>query len=86
MALAAPGAVVHVVDLRRPADDGTVDDLVARHAAGEPEVLADDFRRSLRAAYRVDEVQAQLRQAGLSGRLAVEAVSDRHLLVHGRLA
>ena len=31
----------------------------------------------------VDEVRAQVRRAGLD--LTVEAVSDRHLLVHGRL-
>lgn len=83
--LAAPGAVVHVVDLLRPVDDEAVDALVRAHAAGEPEVLVDDFRRSLRAAYRVEEVREQLAAAGLDGVLGVEQVSDRHLLVQGRL-
>lgn len=83
--LAAPGAVVHVVDLVRPVDDDEVDALVAAYAADEPDVLVDDFRHSLRAAYRVDEVRAQLAAAGFDGALGVEQVSDRHLLVQGRL-
>jgi 2-polyprenyl-3-methyl-5-hydroxy-6-metoxy-1,4-benzoquinol methylase len=82
-ALAAPGAVVHVVDLRRPEDDDTVDALVAEHARGEPTVLVDDFRASLRAAYRPHEVRAQLRACGLAGSVAVDAVGDRHLVVSG---
>lgn len=85
-ALGAPRALVHVVDLLRPVDDDEVDALVGAYAAGEPDVLVDDFRRSLRAAYRVDEVRAQLAAAGLDGALGVEQVSDRHLLVQGCLA
>jgi SAM-dependent methyltransferase len=84
-ALGAPRAVVHVVDLLRPADDDEVDALVEIHAAGEPDVLVDDFRHSLRAAYRIDEVREQLAAADLDGVLGVEQVSDRHLLVQGRL-
>lgn len=84
-ALGAPRAVVHVVDLLRPDDDDEVERLVELYAAGEPEVLVDDFRHSLRAAYRPDEVHAQLAASGLEGLLGVEQVSDRHLLVQGRL-
>jgi cyclopropane fatty-acyl-phospholipid synthase-like methyltransferase len=78
-----PGAPVVVMDLCRPAVPAAVDDLVAAYAAGEPPVLRDDFRNSLVAAYRTDEVVAQLDGAGL-GHLTVEPVSDRHLLVSGR--
>lgn len=85
-AVAARGAVVHVVDLRRPENDDDVDRLVATHASGEPAVLAEDFRASLRAAYRVDEVRDQLRAVGLEGTLAVESVGDRHLVVSGVVA
>ena len=85
VALGRPGTVVHVVDLRRPADDETVERLVDANAADEPEVLKDDFRRSLRAAYRPSEVTAQLTAAGLDDQLTVEVVSEHHLLVHGRL-
>ena len=50
-----------------------------------PPVLRNDFLNSLCAAYRPDEVARQLASAGLE-RLQVEVVSDRHLIVFGRLA
>jgi 2-polyprenyl-3-methyl-5-hydroxy-6-metoxy-1,4-benzoquinol methylase len=81
--LAAPAAPVVVMDLRRPADAATVDALVERYAAGEPDVLVADFGASLHAAFTPEEVEAQLAAAGL-GHLAVEVVSDRHLVVSGR--
>lgn len=83
--LGRPGGAVHVADLRRPTDTEARDALVDRYAAGEPRVLVEDFRHSLSAAYRPDEVEQQLDDAGLAGHLAVEVVSDRHLVVHGRL-
>jgi 2-polyprenyl-3-methyl-5-hydroxy-6-metoxy-1,4-benzoquinol methylase len=82
-AVLPPGAPVSVFDLRRPATAEELDALVARYAANEPQVLCVDFANSLRAAYRPDEVAAQLETAGLGG-LRVEAVGDRHLLVSGR--
>lgn len=81
---ARPGATVLVMDLRRPADEASVDALVAEYAADAPEVLRRDFRASLYAAYTPDEVERQLRTVGLEG-LVVEIVSDRHLAVRGRL-
>jgi 2-polyprenyl-3-methyl-5-hydroxy-6-metoxy-1,4-benzoquinol methylase len=78
-----PGAPIAVMDLRRPAGAAELDELVARYTTSEPPVLQDDFRNSLHAAYRPDEVTDQLQAAGL-GHLAVEVVSDRHLLVTGR--
>lgn len=81
--VAEPGAVVWAVDLRRPPDEATVVELVRRYAAGEPEVLRRDFAASLRAAWRPDEVEDQLADAGL-GHLVVEVTSDRHLRVSGR--
>lgn len=77
-------AAVFVMDLRRPDSDAAVCDLVERYAAGEPEVLRCDFANSLRAAYRPDEVRTQLDAAGLAV-LALEVVSDRHLIIWGRL-
>jgi SAM-dependent methyltransferase len=79
------GAAVFVMDLFRPADEATVEALVVRHTAGEPDVLQRDFRNSLRAAFRPDEVEAQLAAAGLT-HLTLETVTDRHLVVAGRLA
>lgn len=79
-----PGARVVVMDLARPRSELAVDALVETHAMNEPDVLRTDFRNSLIAAYRVDEVGRQLRRAGLES-LRVEMVSDRHLAVTGRL-
>ena len=77
---AAPGAVVYVADLRRPPDRATLDALVAV-TEGEPKVLVDDFRNSLLASYRPDEVRAQVAAAGLE--LTVEPLGERHLLAWG---
>lgn len=77
-------APVFVMDLLRPDSDTAVRHLVDRYATGEPVVLRRDFANSLRAAYRPDEIRAQLDAAGLAA-LTVEVVSDRHLIVWGRL-
>lgn len=81
---ARPGAPLFVMDLCRPADRESAEALVEEYAADEPAILRRDFLQSLLAAYRVEEVTAQLRQEGLAA-LEVEKISDRHLLVHGRL-
>jgi SAM-dependent methyltransferase len=81
-AAARPGAPVLVMDLARPADADGVDRVLAAHAAGAPEVLWNDFRNSLFAAYTVEEVRDQLAAAGIAG-MSVEMVSDRHLAVWG---
>lgn len=83
--LAAPGAAIYIKDLRRPADQAALDRLVATHAAGAPPVLQHDYRHSLRAAFTVQEVEDQLRQAGLE-QLLVGAVEDRYLEVIGRFS
>lgn len=74
--------MVFVVDLRRPAGDAEARRLTDEYARGEPDVLRRDFYNSLRAAFTVEEVRQQLRQAGLAG-LRVSEISDRHLLVAG---
>jgi hypothetical protein len=80
---ARPGTKVFIMDLMRPASATLVDDFVERYCGNEPAILKHDFGASLRAAFTVDEVREQLRVAGLA--LDVEAVSDRHLIVHGVL-
>lgn len=82
-ACAAPGAAVCVMDLMRPETRAQADALVAQHAAGEPEILRRDFLNSLCAAFTPREVEDQLRRTGLP--LAVETVSDRHVLVWGHM-
>ena len=81
---AKPGARVFIMDLLRPAGRDQAQALVDEYAANEPQILRHDFFHSLLAAYRVDEVAAQLRAAGLAG-LGVRQISDRHLLIHGRM-
>ncbi|MDH3281986.1 MAG: class I SAM-dependent methyltransferase [Gammaproteobacteria bacterium] len=83
-ACAAPGAAVLVMDLCRPASNDAARALVEQYAADEPPILKRDFCNSLCAAYREDEVRGQLVTAGLAG-FAVKRVSDRHLVVFGRL-
>jgi ubiquinone/menaquinone biosynthesis C-methylase UbiE len=80
--VARPGAAVFVMDLCRPVSDADVEALVDRYASDEPDLLRHDFRASLRAAYRPDEVAAQLTAASLS--FDVEPLGDRHLVVWGR--
>lgn len=82
-ACAGPRAPIFVMDLRRPASTEQARALVQQHADDAPELLRQDFYNSLLAAYREDEVTGQLQVADL-GHLAVERVSDRHLLVWGR--
>lgn len=80
----APGAAVLVMDLFRPQSEAAARSLVDQYAASEPEVLRRDFLASLCAAFEPGEIRQQLREAGL-GALDVRTVSDRHLLVTGRL-
>jgi len=81
---AKPGAIVLVMDLMRPPSAMWAESLVATYAADAPDVLRNDFRNSLFAAFEPREVVAQLAEAGLAG-LEVGVVSDRHLAVRGRL-
>ena len=79
-----PGIIVYVMDLMRPPSEAVAKALLLQYAADEPEVLQHDFYHSLLAAYEPDEVQQQLKQSGLDG-LKLEVISDRHLLVSGKL-
>ena len=78
------GAPVFVMDLIRPQSEDQARKLIQTYAAYEPEVLQQDFYNSLVAAYRLNEVRAQLQQAEMN-RLQVRSVSDRHFIVYGRL-
>ncbi len=74
--------MIFVVDLRRPPTEAEARRLTDEYARGEPEVLRRDFYNSLCAAFTVEEVEHQLREAGLTG-LRVSEISDRHLMVTG---
>ena len=70
------------MDLLRPASVDDLELLVEQYAADEPDVLRRDFANSLRAAYSLGEVKDQLVAASLT-EFTVQAVTDRHLIVHG---
>ena len=75
-------ATILIMDLARPSSPLAVDTLVETYAMNEPEVLREDFRNSLHAAYTVDEVRAQLAANGLD-EVEVGMVSDRHWAARG---
>ncbi|ADJ27376.1 class I SAM-dependent methyltransferase [Nitrosococcus watsonii] len=79
------GAPVFIMDLCRPATRSEAVALVDQYAADEPEILQRDFFNSLLAAFKPEELQEQLAQAGLDS-LEVVVVSDRHLVISGFLA
>jgi len=81
---AQPGAAVFIMDLRRPDTREQAACLVQEYSGNEPEVLRRDFFNSLLAAYRPGEIVAQLARARLS-HLQMDAVGDRHVVIHGRL-
>ena len=79
---ATKNAPIFVMDLMRPDSEIKVRELVNTYAADEPDVLRHDFECSLHAAYRANEIEAQLAANGLD-HLQVAATSDRHLIVYG---
>ena len=80
---ALPEAPVLVMDLMRPSSQNQARDFTEIYTSSEPEILKQDFYNSLRAAYRSDEIQFQLQEAGLK-HFSVEIGSDRHMIVWGR--
>lgn len=83
--LARPGAPVFVIDLMRPDSPEAARRIVETYAANERAILRSDFFNSLLAAFTIEEVEGQLRRAGLDASLAVSRTSDRHLAVSGRM-
>lgn len=82
--LSSPGTRIFIFDLLRPGSVEEAAALVEEHAAEEPKILKRDFYNSLLAAFRPDEVEGQLKEAGLSG-FEIEIVSDRHMMIYGMI-
>ena len=72
-----PGGLLFVRDLRRPADDVTVRQLVSTYAGDANEHQRAMFEASLRAALSLDEIRGLVGQLGF-GPDTVQATSDRH--------
>ena len=81
---AQKNALVFVMDLRRPQNDFEARALVEKYAEHEPKVLKHDFFFSLKAAYRQNEIEAQLLVNNLD-HLMVEEIGDRHVIIWGRM-
>ena len=75
--LVAPGGRLFFRDLVRPLSIEAVDQLVDRHAAGEPELARQMLHDSLRAALDLDEIRAMITELGFDAQ-TVQLTSDRH--------
>jgi trans-aconitate methyltransferase len=78
------GTRILVQDLTRPPSVDAAHALVAQYAGDEPEILQRDYLHSLLAAFTLDEIRHQLETVGFA-HFAVDAVSDRHVVVSGRV-
>lgn len=81
--LGRPGAAIYVMDLMRPSSPQQARLIVEQVASAEHPLLKEDFFNSLRAAFTLEEVRDQLRDAGLA--LTAGQVTERHLCVKGTL-
>jgi hypothetical protein len=81
--LAKPGAAIYSMDLFRPETPKDARRIVESVAANEDPILKEDFYNSLCAAFTVEEVEEQLREAYLN--LEVAQISERHMLIKGLL-
>ena len=75
------GASIAVMDLYRPQSVRQAKEIVERYAATEPEILQRDFYHSLLAAFTPEEIEEQLREAGLN--FEAKRISDRHVFISG---
>lgn len=78
------GAPVLIMDLLRPDSVKSAKDFMLKYAADESPILKKDFYNSLLASYNVREIRDQLTSMRLDF-LNIEIVSDRHILVWGRM-
>jgi len=78
-----PGAAVYVMDLVRPENLEAAHAMVKDGAGSEDPILQRDFYNSLLAAFSLDEVRQQLRDAALE--LTVTLAGPRHMLIKGTL-
>ena len=78
-----PGAAIYVMDLVRPETPEAAQAMVKEGAGSENPILQRDFYNSLLAAFSIDEVRLQLRDAELP--LTVALAGPRHMLIKGNL-
>ena len=78
-----PGAAVYVMDLVRPDSEDAAQAMVKEGAGSEDPILQRDFYNSLLAAFTLEEVRQQIRNAGLD--VTVALAGPRHMLIKGTL-
>ncbi|HEY5139045.1 MAG TPA: methyltransferase domain-containing protein, partial [Methylococcales bacterium] len=76
-----PGTRIIIMDLLRPESIEDAQIMVNNYAVNEPEILQQDFYRSLQAAFNLSEITAQIARAALN--LNIEQISDRHVFITG---
>lgn len=80
-----PNAAILIVDLLRPTSDKQARMVVDRYMPDAPPLLRRDMMHSLRAAFTLDEVASQLREAGLDGSLCLTMATPFQFAVYGNL-
>lgn len=81
-----PNTVVLIIDLLRPASEERSRMVVDSYLPDASALLRRDMIDSLRAAFTLDEVATQLREAGLAGSLGLAKVTPFQFAVYGILA
>ncbi|MCK4816402.1 class I SAM-dependent methyltransferase [bacterium] len=77
------GAPIMIMDIIRPGNKEEAGAIVEKYMGDESAILKKDFFSSLLAAYRVEEVQDQLRQADLVSHLSIGMVTRIQMVVKG---
>lgn len=81
-----PNAAVLVIDLLRPTNEERAQLIINNYLAEGPPLLRQDMLLSLRAAFTLDEIAAQLQKAGLSDRLTLTMATPFQFAVYGHLS
>jgi SAM-dependent methyltransferase len=80
-----PHAAVLIVDLLRPRNGQAAEFVVDSYVPGAPPMLRQDMLLSLQAAYTLDEISAQLRQANLIESFTLAMASPFQFAAYGYL-
>jgi ubiquinone/menaquinone biosynthesis C-methylase UbiE len=74
-----------MIDLLRPKNDEQAEMIIDKYMPHAPALLRLDMMLSLKAAFTMEEIQEQLREAGLAVSLKVAMASPFQCAVHGTL-
>ena len=80
-----PQASILIIDLLRPTSEEAARRIVDSYLPDGSPLLRRDMLLSLRAAFTLEEIRAQLRQAGLAEDLALTMATPFQFAVHGQL-